>query len=352
VNKVKIAVLGATGYTGLELIRLCLQHPQLELTYVSSDSQSGSMLAEVYPHLATLLTLQLEKADPSAVAAVADMALVALPSGLSTALVPGLLEAGLKVIDLAGDHRLPAAEYQTWYKKQPPTDAHLSEAVYGLSEYYAEEIAKARLIANPGCYPTATLLSLLPLLKGGYIDPATLVIDAKSGVSGAGKALSLGSHFVEANENFKAYKVGAHQHIPEIEHILTRENPSGEPVVISFTTHLVPMSRGILTTSYARLVPGKQAITTEELLSYYADFYKNDPFVRIHPPGRMPQTRDVSGSNFCDIGLHVDPRTQRVTVIGCIDNLVKGAAGQAIQNLNLMSGFPSTTGLLTAPVYL
>jgi N-acetyl-gamma-glutamyl-phosphate reductase len=345
----RIAVIGATGYTGLETVRLLAQHPEMELTYVTSDSQAGAELTEVYPHLRGIVTQTLSPVDAEAIADVADVAMVALPSGISTKLVPGLLEAGLRVIDLAGDHRLPSDVYQQWYGKQPPSDHILQEAVYGLPEFYAEQIEQARLIANPGCYPTATLLSLLPLMKWESIDPSTIVVDAKSGVTGAGKGLSLGSHFVEVNENFKAYKVGQHQHIPEVEQILTRENRNGEPVVISFTTHLVPMNRGIMVTCYAKLTG---AYTTEELVEKYAAFYRDAPFVRVHGVGSMPQTRDVTASNFCDIGLRVDPRTQRVTVIGVIDNLVKGAAGQAVQNLNLFAGLPQTTGLMGAPVYL
>ncbi|WP_038092791.1 N-acetyl-gamma-glutamyl-phosphate reductase [Tumebacillus flagellatus] len=345
----QIAILGATGYTGLEVVRLLHKHPEAEVTYVSSDSQAGAELADVYPHLRGVLAYTLEGADPAEIAKRADYALVALPSGVSTNLVPGLLEAGVRVIDLAGDHRLPDDVYAKWYKKQPPAPTVLERAVYGLPELYKSQITGASLIANPGCYPTATLLSLLPLVKNGLIDPHSLVIDAKSGVSGAGKALSAGTHFVEVNENFKAYKVGEHQHIPEIEQVLTDVNPSGEAVTISFTTHLVPMIRGILTTSYAKLTG---SYSTEDLLAVYREFYRDAPFVRLHSAGNFPQTRDVTASNFCDIGLRVDPRTNRVTVIGCIDNLVKGAAGQAIQNLNLLAGLPETTGLLNVPVYL
>ncbi|PWK09573.1 N-acetyl-gamma-glutamyl-phosphate reductase [Tumebacillus permanentifrigoris] len=345
----QIAILGATGYTGLEVVRLLQHHEQAEVTYVSSDSQAGAHLADVYPHLRGVLAHTLEVADPVEIAKRADYALVALPSGVSTNVVPGLLAAGVRVIDLAGDHRLPSAVYAAWYQKTPPSSSVLASAIYGLPELYADQIADAKLIANPGCYPTATLLSLLPLVKHGLIDPQSLIIDAKSGLSGAGKALSAGTHFVEVHENFKAYKVGEHQHIPEIEQVLTDVNPSGEPVTISFTTHLVPMIRGILTTSYAKLTG---SYSTEDLLAVYREFYRNAPFVRLHAAGHWPQTRDVTASNYCDIGLRVDPRTQRVTVIGAIDNLVKGAGGQAIQNLNLLAGLAQTTGLTTAPVYL
>lgn len=345
----KVAVLGATGYTGLELIRLLHQHPALELAYIASDSSAGLELSEAYPHLRGVTDHSFEKLDLPAIASRCDIALLALPSGLSANSAPQLLQHGVKVIDLSGDHRLPPDIYHHWYHKTPPAPDIQAQAVYGLPELYADQIAQANLIANPGCFPTATLLALLPLLKHGLIDPSTLVIDAKSGVSGAGKTPSAATHFVEINENFKAYKVGHHQHIPEIERILTQENPAGEDVTISFTTHLVPMTRGILITSYAKLTADR---STEDLLHHLADFYKGHPFVRIHPAGSMPQTRDVAKSNFCDIGLHVDPRTKRVTVISVIDNLVKGASGQAIQNLNLIAGLDPATGLLTTPVYL
>lgn len=345
----KVAILGVTGYTGLELLRLLQQHPNVEITYVSSDSQAGEQIVTSYPHLAGVVSHLLHKVNFEQIANCAEYVFIALPSGVSTELVPSLLAKGLKVIDLAGDHRLPAELYQTWYKKSAPQTALLERAVYGLPELYADKIKQADLIANPGCYPTATLLGLMPLVKLGMVDPHSLVIDAKSGVSGAGKALSSATHFVEVNENFKAYKVGEHQHIPEIEQVLTDINPHQQAVYISFTTHLLPITRGILVTSYAQLVTKE---TTAGLLEKYQQFYQHAPFVRIHSAGSFPQIKDVRGSNFCDIGLRVDERTGRVTVISVIDNLVKGAAGQAIQNLNLLAGLPETTGLTIVPLYL
>ncbi|MFD2172277.1 N-acetyl-gamma-glutamyl-phosphate reductase [Tumebacillus lipolyticus] len=341
-----VAVIGATGYTGLELVRMLLQHPTLKLTYVSSDSQAGAMLTKVYPHLKGLVRHTLQRAEAKEIAEVADLVFTALPSGLSTEIVPELLDTGLKVIDLAGDHRLTQADYRQWYQKNPPAQATLATAVYGLPELQADKIAQADLIANPGCYPTATLLSLLPLVQQGLIETDTLIVDAKSGVSGAGKALSAATHYVEVNENFKAYKVGTHQHIPEIEGVLAQA--AGHEVILSFTTHLVPMTRGILITAYAKLTENR---STADLLALYEQAYADHPFVRICEAGRMPETKEVAGSNFCDIGLRVDPRTQRVTVIGVIDNLVKGAAGQAIQNANLIAGLDQTTGLIAAPFY-
>jgi N-acetyl-gamma-glutamyl-phosphate reductase len=342
----KIAVIGATGYTGAELLRILSMHPRVEVSVLTSDSSAGKSIAQLYPHVRDIYKHTLQQADPAEIAKQADLAFVALPGGLSSGIVPGLIEAGLKVIDLGGDFRLPASLYETWYKKQAPPVELQQQAVYGLSEWYAEEIAQANLITNPGCYPTATLLGLLPLVKHGLIELDSIVVDAKSGVSGAGKALSLNTHYPEINENLKAYKLGVHQHIPEIETQLARV--AGEDVTISFTTHLVPMVRGILTTTYARL---KDRWTTGDLLDLYQQIYEGATFVRIRPEGEFPATKEVATSNYCDIGLYVDERTKRVTVISVIDNLVKGASGQAVQNLNLMNGWDEATGLGFVPVY-
>lgn len=342
----KIAVIGATGYTGAELLRLLAMHPHVEVTVLTSDSSAGTPIAQLYPHLRGIYKQTLKTVDPQEIAKHAELAFVALPGGLSGGIVPGLVEAGLKVIDLGGDFRLPLPLFETWYKKPAPPAELQQQAVYGLSEWYPEEIAKARLITNPGCYPTATLLALLPLIQRGLIELDSIVVDAKSGVSGSGKSLSLTTHYTEINENMKAYKLGVHQHIPEIETQLARV--AGEDVTISFTTHLVPMVRGILATSYAHL---KERWTTKDLLDMYQQTYEGSPFVRIRPEGEYPATKEVMASNYCDIGLYVDERTKRVTVVSVIDNLVKGASGQGVQNLNLMNGWDETTGLGFVPVY-
>jgi N-acetyl-gamma-glutamyl-phosphate reductase len=343
----RAAIIGGTGYGAIELIRLINNHPYLEVGSVVSNSQAGNNFSESYPHLTDIINQPLESFDVNRLSEQNELVFLATPSGVSSKLVPQLMDKGIKVIDLSGDFRLRSQnEYETWYKHSAPEEKYLSQAVYGLSEIYAEEIKGAELIANPGCYPTATSLGLLPILKANLADSKSIIIDAKSGVSGAGRGLSLTSHYAEINENVRAYKLGAHQHIPEIEQVLKDE--TGRMVTISFTTHLVPMTRGIMITAYANLL-GK--ISTSEVNDLYKQFYESHPFVRIRPDGFYPSTKEVSGSNYCDIGLHVDPRTNRLTIVSVIDNLVKGAAGQAIQNANLMNDWDVRTGLKSIPMY-
>ncbi|WP_342429922.1 N-acetyl-gamma-glutamyl-phosphate reductase [Neobacillus sp. FSL H8-0543] len=343
----KAAIIGGTGYGSIELMRLINMHPYLEVGSVVSNSQAGNRFSESYPHLTGSYDQQLESFDADFLSANNDVVFLATPSGVSNKLVPQLVDKGVKCIDLSGDFRLRSqAEYENWYKHPAAKEEYLSQATYGLSEIYPEEIKSSKLIANPGCYPTASLLGLLPVVKGKLIDNKSIIIDAKSGVSGAGRGLSLTSHYAEINENLKAYKLGAHQHIPEIEQVLTDESDS--PITISFTTHLVPMTRGIMCSIYVNLT---ENLTSKEVNDLYSKFYENHPFVRIRPTGNLPSTKEVSGSNFCDIGLHVDQRTNRLTIISVIDNLVKGAAGQAIQNVNLMNGWDVRTGLDSIPIY-
>jgi N-acetyl-gamma-glutamyl-phosphate reductase len=343
----KAAIIGGTGYGAIELIRLIHNHPFLEIGSVISNSQAGHNFSESYPHLSGIVNQPLESFDVNRISEQNEIVFLATPSGVSSKMAPQLVDKGIKVIDLSGDFRLRSqSEYETWYKHSAPEEKYLSKAVYGLSEIYAEEIKGATLIANPGCYPTASSLGLIPILKANLADSQSIIVDAKSGVSGAGRGLSLTSHYAEINENTKAYKLGAHQHIPEIEQVLKDE--TGRLLTISFTTHLVPMTRGIMITSYVNLL-GK--ISTSEVNDLYKQFYENHPFVRIRPEGIYPSTKEVSGSNYCDIGLHVDPRTNRLTIISVIDNLVKGAAGQAIQNANLMNDWDVRTGLNSIPMY-
>jgi N-acetyl-gamma-glutamyl-phosphate reductase len=343
----RAAIIGGTGYGAIELIRLINNHPYLEVGSVVSNSQAGNNFSDSYPHLTDIINQPLESFDVNRLSEQNELVFLATPSGVSSKLVPQLMDKGIKVIDLSGDFRLRSQnEYETWYKHSAPEEEYLSQAVYGLSEIYAEEIKGAALIANPGCYPTATSLGLLPILKANLADSNSIIIDAKSGVSGAGRGLSLTSHYAEINENVRAYKLGAHQHIPEIEQVLKDE--TGKMVTISFTTHLVPMTRGIMITAYVNLL-GK--ISLSEVNDLYKQFYENHPFVRIRPNGIYPSTKEVSGSNYCDIGLHVDPRTNRLTVVSVIDNLVKGAAGQAIQNANIMNDWDVRTGLNSIPMY-
>jgi N-acetyl-gamma-glutamyl-phosphate reductase len=276
-----------------------------------------------------------------------EIVFLATPSGVSSRMIPELMKTGIKCIDLSGNLRLKKPdEYEKWYKHSPAEDKYLNEAVYGLSEIYEEDIKKASLIANPGCYPTATLLGLLPIVTSNLADYKSIIIDAKSGVSGAGRGLSLSSHYAEINENIRAYKLGAHQHIPEIEQIL--ETESGSPITVTFTTHLVPMTRGIMCSIYVNL---NKDVSTAEVTELYNKFYQDRPFVRIRREGNLPSTKEVLGSNYCDIGLNVDKRTGRLTIISVIDNLVKGAAGQAIQNANIINGWDIRTGLEDIPIY-
>ncbi|WP_211749553.1 N-acetyl-gamma-glutamyl-phosphate reductase [Paenibacillus sp. Marseille-Q4541] len=346
-QKCKVAIVGSTGYGGVELIRFLYHHPKVEITSVISSSTSGVSIAEGFPHLNGIVDQKLDGIDIATMAEQVDLVFTATPSGVSTKLVPQLLDAGLKVIDLSGDFRLKdGSEYETWYKHSPAEDKYLEEAVYGLCEIYGENVEGASFISNPGCYPTATLLGLIPAIKAGMIDYRSIIIDAKSGVSGAGRGTSLTSHYAEMNENFKAYKVNKHQHIPEIEQVLGEQ--AGEPVTVTFTTHLVPMTRGIMSTMYAQLSGN---YSNQDFIDVYKQYYENRSFVRIREQGSWPATKEVFASNYCDIGFAVDERTGRVTIISVIDNIVKGAAGQAIQNLNLMMGWEEQTGLGFLPVY-
>lgn len=343
----KAAIIGGTGYGAIELIRLLHKHPFLEVGSVISNSQAGENFQDVYPHLTGIIEQPLEKFDPEFIAEHNSIVFLATPSGVSKNLVPSLVEKGIKCIDLSGDLRLRSgAEYEKWYKHAPAEETILQRAVYGLSELYPEAVKRASVIANPGCYPTATLLGLMPMIKTNSIDVDSIIIDAKSGVSGAGRGLSLTSHYAEINENIRAYKLGAHQHIPEIEQLLQDE--SGQPIPITFTTHLVPMTRGIMATMYLKLT---ESVSTAEIIDIYRRFYLNKPFVRIRNEGNLPTTKEVLGSNYCDIGLHVDPRTNMLTVISVIDNLVKGASGQAIQNANLLNGWDEGSGLTDISLY-
>jgi len=337
----KVAIVGASGYTGVELIRLLLNHPQVEITCVTSEQSAGKRISDVFPSLRSRCDLVLENIEPVRVSQQADFIFTALPHKAAMEVVPTFLELGRPVVDLSADYRLhDAAEYACWYEPHLSPQL-LSEAVYGLPELHRQEVAGARLVANPGCYPTSILLALAPLLRQGLVDPASIIVDAKSGVSGAGRSAKVESLFCEVNDGFRAYGVGGvHRHIPEIEQELSLL--AGQEVTISFTPHLVPMDRGILSTIYAQ--PTRE-VTSAELLEVLRTAYAGEPFVRILREGEFPATQYVRGGNFCDVGLTVDRRTGRVIVVSAIDNLVKGAAGQAVQNMNLMRGFAETTGL-------
>lgn len=342
----KISIIGATGYSGVELIRILLSHPVGEIISIYSNSQAGKTIQEVYPHLNTIFTEELQKIHIEKIQEEADVVFIATPSGVSGKLVPQLMNGTLKIIDLSGDLRLETPElYTKWYSKETSAKEVLDQAVYGLTEWMGEQVKEATILSNPGCYPTATLLALLPLVKEGLIDEKSIIVDAKSGVTGAGRSVSLGSHYCEVNESISAYKVAKHQHIPEIEQTLYRL--TGKEALISFTPHLVPMSRGILATIYASL---KEGVTDEQVTQAYNNAYEGKYFVRLRP-GAHPKTKEVTGSNFCDLAWHIDSRTKRVVVLSTIDNVVKGASGQAVQNMNIMFGLPEDTGLKMTPVY-
>jgi N-acetyl-gamma-glutamyl-phosphate reductase len=344
---IKAAIIGVTGYAGIELLRLLELHPEVKVIQVFTESYSGQAITAVYPHLVGLTKLQGKKFSAECVAELVqekcDLVFIALPHTHAINITPALLSAGLKVIDLGSDFRLKnPKDYEAWYEHPPATEALLSKAVYGLPEKGNKEAIKnATLLANPGCYPTASLLAALPALKAGIIELNDFIFDAKSGVSGAGRTASLNSHHCEITENLIPYKLaGAHRHTPEIEQELSVA--AGAPITIQFTPQLVPLIRGLLVTAYFKL---KKPLSANEVHEIYQTYYKNEPFVRLSPLHIIPQLKQVRGTNYCDIGIQVDTRTGRLIVVSVIDNLIKGAAGQAIQNMNLMHQLPETTGL-------
>ena len=343
---IRIGIVGASGYTGVELARLLCGCPDVKLTVATSRQHKGRKLAEVYPSLAGLVDIVCEDLPAGELVERADLFFTAVPHQTAMAIVPDLLQAGKKVVDLSADFRLHDADvYEKWYQKHT-AQQYLAEAVYGLPELHRQQIAKARLVANPGCYPTSVILGLAPLLQDGAIEPETIIADSKSGASGAGRGAQTGTLFCEVTEGFKAYKVAEHRHTPEMEQEINAL--CKKPVTISFTPHLLPMSRGILSTIYAKLA---KPLTDNEVFDIYRDYYKDEPFVRLCAPGTLPATQFVRGSNFCDIGFKTDSRTGRVVIVSAIDNLVKGAAGQAVQNMNLMCSLPETRGLLVVPLF-
>lgn len=342
----RIAVIGASGYTGIELLRLLSQHPDAELVCVTSRQYAGQSVCEVFPSLHGCLDLVFEDVNPEALAGRADLVFTAVPHQAAMTMIPGLLDAGCRVIDLSADFRISdVCIYEEWYQEHTAQEL-LAEAVYGLPELFRQHIPGARLIANPGCYPTSVALALAPLLENALIDTTTIIVDSKSGTSGAGRAAKVETLYCEVNEGFKAYSLPRHRHTPEIEQTLG--NLAGKAVTISFTPHLLPVNRGILSTCYASLT---NPLSLELLHDVYSEKYASETFVRVLPKGQLPNISQVRGSNYCDIGLAVDDRTGRVIALAAIDNLVKGAAGQAIQNMNLMLSLPEGRGLMIPPVF-
>lgn len=344
---IKAAIIGSTGYTGVELIRLLSQHPNVDLVGLTANSHVGKAYTEVFPHTQCYTDLVCEASDIGKLADTADVIFIALPHGHAAEMVNDTILQKTRVIDLGADFRLKSAEaYEQWYGLKHPNPSLLPQAIYGLTEWARTDIEQARLIANPGCYPTCSALLLLPLLANNLIQPESIIIDAKSGVTGAGRSAKTELLLSEVSESFKAYGVAGHRHTPEIEASLKAYAHVDIP--LSFTPHLVPMARGILVTAYASLKAGVDALAIQKA---YKATYDNERFVRLLPENVFPNTGWVRGSNYCDINFKLDLRTGRVVAIGAIDNLVKGAAGQAIQNMNRMLGLPEETGLMQMPVF-
>lgn len=344
---IKVGIIGATGYAGGELVRLLLGHKEAEIKWYGSRSYVDQKYAKVYQNMFQLVDDRCLDDNMEEMAKQVDVIFTATPQGLCASLVNDDILNKVKVIDLSADFRIKdAVVYEEWYGIEHKAKQYLDEAVYGLCEINREAVKKARLVANPGCYPTCSILSIYPLLKEGLIDPSTVIIDAKSGTSGAGRGAKVDNLFCEVNENIKAYGVATHRHTPEIEQELSLA--AGEPVTISFTPHLVPMQRGILVTAYASL---KREVTWEEVKEVYDRYYDKERFVRVLDQDVCPQTRWVEGSNYVDVGFKIDPRTKRIIMMGAMDNLVKGAAGQAVQNMNLVFGLDEAEGLRMAPLF-
>ena len=336
---IKVGVVGATGYTGEEIIKILSRHSGVKITALSAIIDKPTKISEVFPALSGMCDIVCKELDVAEVSAACDLVFLALPHKVSMLFASKFLKAGRKVIDLSADYRLPGDVYQKWYGQGHKDMANIKNAVYGLPELYRKDIKGANLIANPGCYPTSAILGSAPLIKGGFVEPGDIIADSKSGVTGAGRKAALSLSFSEVDENLKAYKINAHQHKPEINQELGKL--AGKDIDIVFTPHLIPMNRGILTTLYFKL---KKKATSKELIAAYKKFYKNEPFVRVLD-NRLPETKNVVNSNFCDIGLSVTG--DRVIVVSCIDNLTKGAAGQAVQNMNIMCGFDEKEGLIS-----
>lgn len=344
---IRVGIIGVSGYTGVELARILSQHPEIKITLATSRQFEGKSLAEVYPNLRNCIDITCENPSVDKLADRADFFFTAVPHKTAMAIVPSLLSKGKKVVDLSADYRIrDISVYEQWYQKHTSSEL-IGETIYGLPELYREQIIKSRLVANPGCYPTSVILGLAPLLRKKHIDISTIIIDSKSGASGAGRSANLATLYCEVADGFRAYKVGGtHRHIPEMEQELSVL--AATPVTISFTPHLLPVCRGILSTIYAKLTT---ELDQDEIQSLYEQTYKDEYFVRICPKGTVPSTQHVRGSNFCDIGISIDERTNRIIITSAIDNIVKGAAGQAVQNMNLMSEFSENTALQGAPFF-
>jgi len=343
---IKVGIAGASGYTGLELIRLLTNHTKVELSVLTSETYQDNSIADVFPSLNGVVDINLQPLGLKILQS-CDVVFLALPHTTGIELLPKLIESDCKVIDLSADYRLKSPyEYSEWYSLTHTHPGLLSQIVYGLPELNRQKIKDAQGVANPGCYPTSVILALAPLLKTGWVDLGSIIADSKSGVSGAGRKTSITTHFAEANEGITPYSLADHRHIPEMEQELS--NLAGKPIKISFSPHLTPMSRGMLSTIYINLT---NKLNEELLIEHYEKFYGNEFFVRILNKGKFAKTHSVSGSNFCDIGIKLDNRVNRIIITSAIDNLIKGASGQAIQNMNIMLGFEEKTGLQAPAIF-
>lgn len=344
---IKVGIIGATGYAGGELVRILTGHKEAEIKWYGSRSYIGKKYADVYRNMFQIVDAECMDDNMEELASQVDVIFTATPQGLCASLVNEEILSKVKIIDLSADFRLKDVKvYEEWYKVEHKAPQFLEEAVYGLCEINREDVKKARLVANPGCYTTCSILTAYPLAREGLIDMSTLIIDAKSGTSGAGRGAKLPNLFCEVNENMKAYGVANHRHTPEIEEQLGYA--AGEKVVLNFTPHLVPMNRGILATEYAKLT---KEVSWDDVKAVYDRYYGNEKFVRVLGQDEYPETKWVEGSNYVDIGFKIDPRTNRIIMMGAIDNLVKGAAGQAVQNMNLMFGLEESEGLDLVPMF-
>lgn len=344
---IKAGIIGATGYAGGELVRILTAHKDVEIKWYGSRSYIDQKYASVYRNLFQIVDAVCMDDNMEELAEQVDVIFTATPQGLCASLVNEQILSKVKIVDLSADFRIKdVAVYEKWYGIEHKSPQFIEEAVYGLCEVNREDVKKARIVANPGCYTTCSILTAYPLAKEGLIDMSTLIIDAKSGTSGAGRGAKTANLFCEVNENMKAYGVATHRHTPEIEEQLGYA--SGEEVVLNFTPHLVPMNRGILATEYAKL---KKDVSWEEVKAIYDKYYGEEKFIRVLDKGICPETKWVEGSNYVDIGFQIDPRTKRIIMMGAIDNLVKGAAGQAVQNMNLMFGLPESEGLELVPMF-
>ena len=340
-EKLKVAICGGSGYTGVELLRILSGHFKVKITAVTSEKSAGKNLTSLFPHLQKYRTLTYEPLNKTSLLNKADLFFLALPHGASQEAVNFFIENKKRVIDLSADYRLSDPKvYQEWYGLPHEYQSTLKKAVFGLPEVYREKIKKAKLVANPGCYPTSAILGLLPAISNKLIDTSSIIIDSKSGTTGAGRKADLAVSFCEVNEGFKAYGIGTHRHTPEIEQELSFA--AGKKITVNFTPHLLPVDRGILTTLYAKLSKETDTATVRNI---YKKSYKNEPFVCVLEEGIFPNIKNVRGTNFCHIGVKVVPRTNTLVIVSVIDNLVKGASGQAVHNMNIMMGFKETTGL-------